>query len=131
MLVIACPAPVGAIEPAPLTSLPFVEEDARDAELTAFWSADDRYYVRAERAGGESHWYRIESGAADLATDASRINERSPIVGHVGPRTGGVAFPAGSTGRIVFRVWRAKGAEKLGRTRILAVRAARSRRLPA
>lgn len=132
MLVIACPAPLGAIEPAPLTSLPIADAGASNAELSAFWAADDRYYVRADRSGAESCWFRIESGAAaDLATDASRFNRSASVIGHVGPAQGTVPFPIGSTGRTVFRVWRAKGAEKLGRTRILAVRAARSRRLPA
>jgi hypothetical protein len=131
MLVIACPAPVGAIEPAPLTSLPLGDEGTTGAEFTAFWAADDHYYVRAAHAGGESRWFRIESGSdADLATDASRRSARC-VIGHVGAREGHVPFPVGSTGRTVFRVWRAKGGEKLGRTRILAVRAARSRRLPA
>jgi len=132
MLVIACPAPVGAIEPAPLTSLPLVDAGTTNAELSAFWAADDRYYVRADRSGAESCWFRIESGAAtDLATDASRFNRSAAVIGHVGPHDGAATFPVGSTGRTVFRVWRAKGSEKLGRTRILAVRAARSRRLPA
>jgi len=132
MLVIACPAPTGAIEPAPLTSLPIADAGATNAELSAFWAADDRYYVRADRSGAESCWFRIESGAqSDLATDASRFNRSSAVIGHVGPQDGQVTFPVGSTGRTVFRVWRAKGSEKLGRTRILAVRAGRSRRLPA
>lgn len=132
MLVIACPAPIGAIEPAPLTSLPIADAGATNAELSAFWAADDRYYVRADRSGAESCWFRIESGAqADLATDASRFNRGTAVIGHVGPQLGSVTFPIGSTGRTVFRVWRAKGSEKLGRTRILAVRAGRSRRLPA
>jgi len=132
MLVIACSAPLGAIEPAPLTSLPIVDAGATNAELSAFWAADDRYYVRADRSGDESRWFRIESGAAaDLATDASRFNRGAAVIGHVGPQHGTVTFPIGSTGRTVFRVWRAKGSEKMGRTRILAVRAGRSRRLPA
>lgn len=129
MLVVACPAPTGAIEPAPLTSLPIA--GATNAELSAFWAADDRYYVRADRSGAESCWFRIDSGAqADLATDASRFNHSSAVIGHVGAPHGTVPFPVGSTGRTVFRVWRVKGTEKLGRTRILAVRAGRSRRLP-
>jgi hypothetical protein len=131
MLVVACPAPAGAIEPAPLTCLPFAERDEASLVLTAYWAADDRYYVRAERADGADAWFRIETGAGDLATEASRLNGNDAVLGHLGPREGGVAFPAGSSGRTVFRVWRAKGAERPGRTRILAVRAARSRRLPA
>lgn len=53
-----------------------------------------------------------------------------PLGGHT------VTFPVGSTGRRVYRVWRgAKGRSAKGtaggRTKILGVRAARSRRLPA
>jgi hypothetical protein len=128
MLVIACPAPAGSIEPAPLTSLPLTV--AASDTLSAFWAADDRYYVRADRAGVESRWFRIESGAdTDMATNALPID--AAVIGHVGLAAGTVPFPVGSTGRRVFRVWRAKGAESRGRTRILAARVARSRRLPA
>ena len=131
MLIVACPAPAGAIEPAPLTSLPVIEAVEPNVVLSAFWAGDEGYYVRAERPDGGNAWFRIEAGAGDLATEATRLNGGTAVVGHVGPRTGGVAFPAGSSGRTVFRVWRAKGAERLGRTRILGVRAGRSRRLPA
>ncbi len=136
MRAIACQAPTGAIEPAPLTSFTLADQVVADAELSAFWAADDRYYLRADGVDGASHWYRLESGLAggadsDLATVASALRADAHVVGHLGPRDGGVSFPFGSTGRTVFRVWRAKGAEKRGRTRILAVRAARSRRLPA
>lgn len=135
MLVIACAAPSGTIEPAPLTSLPLTLADD-SAQLAGFWAADDTYYVRAQSQGGSNRWFRIESGQedgmdGDLASDAMRASGVAGIVADVGARTGGVAFPAGSTGRTVFRVWRAKGADRLGRTRILGVRAGRSRRLPA
>ena len=132
MLVIACAAPLGAIEPAPLTSLPIASfEDSTD-QLAGFWAADDMYYVRAQRSGGASRWFRIESGAdADLATEALLAAGVAGVVSDVGARAGGVAFPAGSGGRTVFRVWRAKGSARLGRTRILGVRAGPSRRLPA
>ncbi len=130
MHVIACAAPTGAIEPAPLTSLPITAVEDAD-HLAGFWAADDTYYVRAQH-GGAHRWFRIESGAqADMASQALRTRAIAGVVADIGPRNGGVAFPAGSSGRTVFRVWRAKGAERLGRTRILAVRAARSRRLPA
>ncbi len=132
MHVIACAAPLGAIEPAPLTSLPIASLADSADQLSGFWAADDTYYVRALRAGGVSRWFRIESGAeADLATEALLAAGFAGVVSDVGARAGGVAFPAGSAGRTVFRVWRAKGSERLGRTRILGVRAGRSRRLPA
>ncbi len=132
MNVIACAAPVGAIEPAPLTSLPIAAFAESAAELAGFWAADDTYYVRAKAGSGMSRWFRIESGAQqDLATDALLASGVAGVVSDRGPRRGGVAFPLGTTGRTVFRVWRVRGAERVGRTRILAVRAARSRRLPA
>lgn len=132
MNVIACAAPAGAIEPAPLTSLPESVFADSQVELAGFWAADDTYYVRAQHTCGADHWFRIESGAdADLATDALRVAGLAGAVSDQGARSGGVAFPLGSTGRTVFRVWRARGAERVGKTRILAVRAARSRRLPA
>lgn len=137
MLVVACPAPLGAIEPAPLTSLPLPELPTGADALAAFWASDDQYYVRAEDARGAAQWFRIDSGATgDLASDAARVaGTTGVVIGHVGPRGGTVAFPTGSSGRTVFRVWRGSrtraGAEPAGRTRILAVRAARSRRMPA
>ena len=132
MNVIACAAPAGAVEPAPLTSLPVSVFADSKVELAGFWAADDTYYVRAQDKRGADRWFRIESGAeADLATDALRAAGIAGIVAHQGDRNGGVAFPLGSTGRTVFRVWRARGTERVGKTRILAVRAARSRRLPA
>lgn len=132
MNVIACAAPLGAVEPAPLTSLPLSAFADSAQEIAGFWAADDTYYVRTRANSGAAHWYRIESGAADdLATDALRAAGLAGAVADRGARTGGVAFPLGSTGRTVFRVWRARGTERVGRTRILAVRAARSRRLPA
>lgn len=134
MLVIACQPPLGAIEPAPLTSLPLPDLPVAAGDVTAFWAADDQYYVRAADAAGGTRWFRIESGASsDLASDAARVAaDGAAVIGHVGPRGGAIAFPTGSSGRTVFRVWRgARGAEQPGRTRILAVRAARSRRMPA
>jgi hypothetical protein len=135
MRVIACPAPLGAIEPAPLTSLPLPELHAEIGGLSAFWAADDEYYMCSDGARGPARWFRIETGAtSDLASDAARVRARwdsgdDAIIGHVGPRRGGDGAPAGRT---VFRVWRGgRGTDHPGRTRILAVRAARSRRMPA
>lgn len=132
MLVIACAAPQGAVEPAPLTSLPIAAFDDGSAQLSGFWASDDSYYVRARSAAGANRWFKIESGAPDeQGSDAALQAGVAGMVADGGARRGGVAFPAGSTGRTVFRVWRAKGADRLGRTRILGVRAGRSRRLQA
>jgi hypothetical protein len=134
MHVVAVDAPIGQMEPAPITSLS-IHMDWQDDQLSAFFAADDSYYVRAEGAAG-IRWFRLEAEPTDAVvvdaetTDAERLAlgallaDIIPLGGHR------VAFPVGSTGRRVYRVWRgAKGAN--GKTRILGVRAARSRRLPA
>lgn len=128
MHVVACAAPIGSLEPAPLTSLPLASTMGNVA-LSAFWGADDEYYVQAGQ-DAESQWFRIESG--EVATEAS-LEERTAIgklMADIIPLGGGrVAFPFGSTGRRAYRVWRT-GANG-GKTKILEVRAARSRRRPA
>jgi hypothetical protein len=133
MHVVAIDAPIGPMELAPITSLP-IHTDIGVDRLSAFWTDDDRYVVRSERPDGVS-WYRIDAGdGADTdATDASLEAKRAlgALLADIIPLGGGrVAFPVGSTGRRVYRVWRAAQGG-VGRTRILGVRAARSRRLPA
>ena len=133
MNVVACAAPSGHLEPAPITSLPF-EHNVHESELTAFWGSDDDYYVRAQ-SGAEAaeQWYRIDADMTDASE--STFEERmaiSRLMADITPIGGGrVAFPVGSSGRRVYRVWRSGSAAKSGRTRILAVRAGRSRRQPA
>jgi hypothetical protein len=132
MHVVALHAPIGQGEPAPITSLA-IHTDIDGVRFDAFWTVDDQYVVRAEGAAGVV-WYRIDTGMeAETDPDAS-IEARSALgalLADIIPLGGGrVAFPVGSTGRRVYRVWRsAKGAS--GKTKILGVRAARSRRLPA
>ena len=133
MNVVACAAPSGLMEPAPLTSLP-VESAVGNTVLTAFWGSDDAYYLCAGRGETESEqWYRIDTGATVPAE--STLEERmaiSKLMADITPIGGGrVAFPVGSSGRRFYRVWRSGAAANSGRTRILAVRAARSRRQPA
>ncbi len=130
MNVVACPAPIGATEPAPLTSLP-LGLDRVEMQLDGFWADDDSYLVRARGAAGEL-WFRIEAEpTAESGDDATRMAMAS-LLAKVTPIGGGrVLFPVGTAGRTLFRVWRAGGAERTGRTRILGVRAARSRRRPA
>lgn len=104
--------------------------DWQQDQLSAFFAADDSYYVRAEGAAGV-RWFRVDAEPTESAvTDDERLAlgalmaDIIPLGGHT------VAFPVGSSGRRVYRVWRgAKGTN--GKTRILGVRAARSRRLPA
>lgn len=128
MHVVNCTAPAGVLEPAPFTSLPLCGADAR-GQASAFWTDDDGYRLRVETPDGVT-WYRIESGAvAEEPKDAATRFAMSTFLANVTPIGGGrIAFPAGSTGRVVYRVWRGR---RSVRTRILAVRAARSRRLPA
>ena len=133
MQVVACAAPSGHLEPAPITSLPFAQ-NVDGAELTAFWGSDDDYYLCAQAAGDKvEQWYRID---ADMTVaPESTVEERlaiSRLMADITPIGGGrVAFPIGSSGRRIYRVWRSGSAARSGRTRILAVRAARSRRQPA
>ncbi len=130
-------APNGHMDPAPVTSLPIHNGEAA-AQVRAFWTADDQYVLCIEDGSGTAAWYRIaaegeESAGAAPATEAERLTMGAlladiiPLGGHT------VTFPVGSTGRRVYRVWRgAKGnGNATGRTKILGVRAARSRRLPA
>jgi hypothetical protein len=133
MHVVAIDAPIGPMELAPITSLP-IHTDLAAHRISAFWTDDDRYVVRSECADCVS-WYRIdtEEGAELEALDAASLEAKralGALLADIIPLGGGrVAFPVGSTGRRVYRVWRA--AQGGGRTRILGVRAARSRRLPA
>jgi phage terminase large subunit GpA-like protein len=131
MFVVACDAPFGQMEPAPVTSLPF--HTGVDGDLiSAFWTTDDAYVIKADGAAGE-RWFRIDavvSSEAPMAEDARRA--LGALLADIIPMGGGrVAFPVGSTGRRTYRVWRAAKGTHAGRTRILGVRAARSRRLPA
>lgn len=132
MHVVAIDAPIGQMEPAPVTSFA-IHTDLAATRLTAFWTVDDDYVVRAEDAAGVC-WYRIDTDVQpDTDAEASLEAKRAlgALLADIVPLGGGrVAFPVGSTGRRVYRVWRsANGAS--ARTRILGVRAARSRRLPA
>ncbi len=131
MQVVACNAPIGAIDPAPLTSLPIHMGSDRDA-MAAFWSSDDEYLVRVSGVEGAA-WYRIEAEAAVPVSDEPTRLAIGAMMADILPLgIGRVAFPVGSSGRRVYRVWRAsKGAARGGKTRILGVRAGRSRRLPA
>lgn len=130
MQVVACAAPIGSLEPAPLTSMPLASE-LGSVELQAFWSESDDYYVRA---GGEldGRWFRIDADEVPVKTSIEEREEIGRLLSDIIPLGGGrVAFPVGSTGRRFYRVWRSNSATNGGRTRILEVRAARSRRLPA
>jgi hypothetical protein len=128
MHVVACAAPVGMLEPAPLTSLPLAST-LGNTELTAFWGADDAYYVLAG-AESDGRWYRMESGETAVVENLAERVAIASLMADIIPLGGGrVAFPFGSSGRRAYRVWRS-GANG-GKTRILEVRAARSRRRPA
>ncbi|GEM_PF-934828 len=135
MLVVSCSAPLGTIDPAPLTSLP-IHNGADSVRTTAFWSSDDQYLVCVEGVA-ETTWYRIETEASEpVADEATRLAIGAMMADILPLGAGRIAFPVGSSGRRVYRVWRAtksasNGASKGGRTKILGVLAGRSRRLPA
>jgi hypothetical protein len=135
MHVVACNAPTGPMEPAPITSLP-IHMDVDGDRICAFWTDDDRYVLMVEGASG-ARWFAIESEEAGPTDqdDAAVMEARRALgllMADIIPLGGGrVAFPIGSSGRRTYRVWRAGKGTPAGRTRILGVRAARSRRLPA
>lgn len=134
MHVVPIDAPIGPMELAPITCLPIHTELGSD-RISAFWTDDGQYVVRSEGANGVA-WHRImsEASTAEAALDDAALETKralGALLADVIPLGGGrVAFPVGSTGRRVYRVWRGT-AGAVGRTRILGVRAARSRRLPA
>ena len=134
MNVVACEAPSCLLEPAPLTSLPLASM-LGNKDVSAFWGDDERYYVRAVEpsdAEAVASWYQIDAGVSEVETNLDERLEIARLMADIIPMGGGrVAFPVGSTGRRFYRVWRSGSAESGSRTRILEVRAARSRRLPA
>ncbi len=131
MQLIACDAPRGLIEPAPLTDLP-LHIAVAGVHVVAFWTGDDEYVVRAQGESGTS-WYRGDTGSAAERVDEDAQRVIGALMADIIPMgLGRVLFPVGSTGRTVFRVWRVSNRSAAGkRTRILGVRAGRSRRLPA
>lgn len=143
MQVVPCRAPIGPLEPAPLTCLD-LGLPLRGATVSAFWNVEEAYYVRIDGCDQADPdvlgWYRIEAGYVtgsqpdgELERWASAALELLDVI-PIG--AGRVAFPIGSTGRTVYRVWRTKGqradgARSARRTRILGARAGRSLRQPA
>ena len=129
MQILPCTAPTEALEPAPLTSLPL--EAIEGSEVQAFWAGDDGYYVRSTSTLGEQ-WYHAQTGeSVSNGISQEALAKLGLMMSTVLPiSTGRVAFPIGSTGRKVYRVWRSR-TKTQGRTRILGVLAGRSRRQPA
>jgi hypothetical protein len=130
-----CPAPIGQTDPAPLSLL------AAGADLgasaggvwSACWGQDDRYYLCQSDEAGERLWYRVEvERSASATTQAERERIGRDFADVIPLCAGRVAFPVGSSGRRVYRVWRrTHGTAGAGATTVLAARAGRSRRLPA
>lgn len=131
MQIIPCSHPTDLLEPAPLTDMS-IHMGLETASLSAYWGGDDAYYVCAAGSEGQQdQWFQV-AGEASLSPSmtAEELVALSDKMASVLPFSAGrVAFPVGSAGRTVYRIWRTAGAE--GRTKIRAVRAARSRRLPA
>ena len=134
MIILPCAAPKGQLDPAPITSLPLASI-VGNSQVTAFWGADDSYYLRSSTQGepdGTSQWYRTESGSDDVVRETPERLAVAKLMENITAIGGGrIAFPFGSSGRRVYRVWRTGSQESGGRTKIREVRAARSRRLPA
>ena len=151
MRVVPCEVPIGQLDPAPITSLP-LDMDGAAGSATAFWNSADEYFLclpatsgSLESAASDGRWFRIEDEAGgDLQPPRGDQESRESAARQfleVIPMGGGrVAFPVGSTGRTVYRVWRSKGGSAKAnatadrparRTRILGVRAGRSLRRPA
>ena len=132
MQIVACAPPTGPVEAAPLTDLALHIGSAASV-IEAFWVGDEAYCVRVAEPDGQLRWFRISSPvSADCpmaAEEQMRLGALFATVLPLGP--GRVAFPVGTSGRVVYRVWRSRGAGVNGRTKIRGVRAARSRRLPA
>ncbi len=132
MQITPCSAPTDRLEPAPLTDLS-IHMGVDTADLSAFWSGDDSYLVRATVAGQADQWFHV--AAEDVLTnelsEAERLALGQQMASILPLSTGHVQFPAGSGGRTVYRIWRSRTADSQGRTKIRAVRAGRSRRLPA
>ena len=132
MQIRSCPAPTDSLEPAPLTDLS-IHMGMDAADLSAFWSGDDCYLLRATVVGQADRWFHV--GAEDALTnelsEAERIVLGKQMASVLPLSTGHVQFPVGSGGRTVYRIWRSRTADSQGRTKIRAVRAGRSRRLPA
>ena len=134
MIVVACPAPDCSLEPAPITSLPLASI-VGNTQVEAFWGGDDAYYLMATKHGTDastSRWYRMDAGEQTIEGNHEERVALGKLMADITPIGGGrVAFPVGSSGRRVYRVWRTGASGHAGKTRILEVRAARSRRLPA
>lgn len=108
-----------------------------NAQMSAFWSDDDCYYMLAESAIIDSdhllkQWFRFDAALPATVGDAGEREAIGKMMASITPIGGGrVAFPIGSSGRRVYRVWRTGVAANKGKFKILEVRAARSRRRPA
>lgn len=129
MQILPCAAPIDSLESAPLTDMS-LHISVSAAQLSAFWGANDRYYLRALDETGAEQWFEgalNETTASDMsATEAAELTRQLALV--LPLATGKPAFAVGSSGRTVYRVWRTQTADNRSRTRIRAVRAGQSRR---
>lgn len=132
MQISPCPPPTVDLEPAPLTDLS-IHMGMGVANLSAFWDGDDSYLVRATIAGEPDQWFQVaaEGALTNDLSEAERVVLGQQMASVLPLSTGHVQFPVGSGGRTVYRIWRSRTADSQGRTKIRAVRAGRSRRLPA
>ncbi len=133
MIILPCVAPNGQLDPAPITSLPLASI-VGNSQVAAFWGSDDVYYLRSTSSDDRdvTQWYRTDAGSLNGTSDSPERLAIAKMMENITPIGGGrIAFPFGSSGRRVYRVWRTGSQESGGRTKIREVRAGRSRRLPA
>ena len=132
MQILPCAAPTETLENAPLTDMS-VHMPVPVADLQAFWGTDDRYYLRAQDATGAESWFigNVEAAGEALVSADEAALFTAQLATVLPLAAGKPAFAIGSAGRTVYRVWRTQTADNQGRTKIRAVRAGRSRRLPA
>ncbi len=135
MNLVVCDAPTGELETAPITSFA-IHRNWGSSQLDAFWTSDGSYVLRArndENVADGVVWYRFHTESLEpVASDAERLRLGAMLCDVLPLGGGRVAFPVGSTGRRVYRVWRSGAGRSFGgKTKVLGIRAARSRRLPA
>lgn len=111
MDLLTCSAPVGRIEPAPLTSL--VPEVASTDAWGAFWGEDDGYYVRQTTRDGAERWFNVGDSPLDQHASAARADSAAPVRARGGAKRVVFLFRAGARG---------------GRVTSLAIRVGPSRR---
>jgi hypothetical protein len=120
MELVECAAPEdpARLEPAPLTALVEVDDDAPASEWVGFWSGDggETYLVRHRARDGAESWYRIEPTPVQPVIDGpnAALAQAYAAVSSSGTR----AADASSGRRVPMRLMARDG----GRTQLVWVR---------